>query len=383
VLRAIVVGAGPAGLATAIALRREGIEPVVYERAGDEGHVGVGLTLWPNAFKALAAIGAADAVRAVAQPAEGIVIRSARGRLLDETPRAALEARFAESGVALTRAALIDALSGLLDGEIVTRHARCVGVRQERDHVGAVLADGREAAGDVLVGADGFRSVVRHSLSLGGRLRYAGYPVWRAVTAFDLGRAPGTLSFGPGAQFGTFPLPGGRTYWFATFAAPAGSRVGRSAHKPELRERFGAWHDPIPALLEAAEECEILVTDIFDARPLRRWSRGRATLVGDAAHPSTPTMGQGTSQAFEDAVVLARSLGRCDDVARALAAYEAERRRRANGMVLQARRMGRIGLWKSAPACWFREQLFVRMPRRSRLRQLERLFAFEAAPEAG
>jgi 2-polyprenyl-6-methoxyphenol hydroxylase-like FAD-dependent oxidoreductase len=376
--RAIIVGAGPAGLATAIALRRIGFDPIVYERADDLESSGTGLTLWPNALKALDFFGAAEAVRAVGMPAEGIVMCSAAGEVLDCTARGVMETRFGGTGLALHRAELVNALLDVLGRDTVRLGARCVGFRADGHDVRALFADGTEVWGDLLVGADGIRSVVRAQLLGGGDdLRYAGYAVWRAVTTFDVGRAPGQLSLGRGAQFGLFPMTRGRAYWFGSLSSPQRSRGNSGGHRRLLLDQFAGWHDPIPAILAATAEEEIRVTDIYDRRPLPCWGSDRMTLVGDAAHPSTPNLGQGTCQAFEDAAVLADCLHSGDDVVTALRTYEARRRPRANAMSAQARQMSRLGQWTNPTACWLRNQMLKKMPQRNRLRQLEQMFSFE------
>ncbi len=182
-------------------------------------------------------------------------------------------------------------------------------------------ADGNEVEGDVLVGADGLHSVVRARLHGYKPPRYAGYTAWRAViTAPDVPLCPGE-SWGRGARFGHARVPGGRVYVYATRNAPEGVH-GPGGELAELRRIFGAWHDPIPALLTAMEGADILRNDILDRPALRRWGTGRITLLGDAAHPMTPNLGQGACQALEDAVVLARQMGSCGAVEPALRRYE-------------------------------------------------------------
>ncbi|MGW9197722.1 FAD-dependent monooxygenase [Micromonospora chersina] len=374
--RALVVGGGPAGLATALALRDAGWDALVLERSADVGPSGVALTLWPNALSALAAVGADKPVRAAGCPADGNQIRAADGRILDDVPGPLMAERFGGRGLALLRADLVEALRAQLSPGMLRTGARCVGWTEAGGRVRATLADGGTEEGDLLVGADGLRSTIRRQLLGGGAdpLRYAGYPVWRGIARYDLGAAPGLLTMGRAAQFGLFPLPGGRAYWFATMPLRRG--WGEQLPRRVWSARFDGWHAPIPQVLAATPDEDILVTDIYDRAPVPRWSAGRVVLVGDAAHPSTPNLGQGTCQALEDAVVLGRRL-RDDDVAGALRRYEAARRRRADGLTRQARMLGRVGQWSNPVACWIREQMIRRAPAGPRLRQMAEMFAFE------
>lgn len=374
--RAIVIGAGPAGLAAALAARAAGYTPLVVEQAAELRPVGTALTLWPNALAALAELNLREEVLVVGCPAEGNQIRTATGRLLDDVSGQGMRERFGGTGVTLLRSELVEVLLDRLGRDAVRPGVRCVGYTCGADTVVARFADGSEESGALLIGADGLRSVVRsHLVSGPDPLRYAGYPVWRGIAAYDLGDAPGSLSMGRGAQFGMFPMRGGRTYWFASLRLPRDQAKAIPA-LPLLRERFANWHAPISEVLSATPPERIIVTDIYDRRPLRQWSRGRVTLVGDAAHPSEPTLGQGTCQALEDAAVLARCLRGTSTIPDALGAYEAIRLRRANGLTRQAAMLGWLGLWRNPLSCWLREQMMTRMPLRLRQRQLAQMFAF-------
>jgi 2-polyprenyl-6-methoxyphenol hydroxylase-like FAD-dependent oxidoreductase len=130
-------------------------------------------------------------------------------------------------------------------------------------------------------------------------------------------------------------------YWFATANTPAGGKDGDVT--AELLARFGHWHAPIGDLLRHTRPERILRTDIADRAPVRRWTSARVALLGDAAHPMTPNLGQGACQAIEDAVVLARLLAAGGAMADVLGAYAARRVPRANGIVTQAHRMGAVG----------------------------------------
>jgi 2-polyprenyl-6-methoxyphenol hydroxylase-like FAD-dependent oxidoreductase len=370
---AIVVGAGPGGLTAAIALRQAGIEATVFERRAALGDGGSGLTLWPNAMDALDWLGLAGAVRAVSAPAHGIAIRSARGRVLDATGPEIMQRYFSGAGAALRRADLQDVLADALGREHVRVGARFEALEPRRDGLVARFADGTERRAALLVGADGMRSPVRQALVGDLRLRYSGYTVWRGVTPFALAEAGGTLSMGRGAQFGLFPMRAGRVYWFASLTvAEQGSDIGRDG----LLDAFEGWHEPVGQVIAATDPETIVVTPIHDADPFPLRARGAVALVGDAAHPSTPGLGQGACQAIEDAVVLGRCLQSGNPVADALREYQRLRVHRTNAMTRQARRMGALGQWHSATACWLRDRLIEYLPKPIRIRQLRWMFTF-------
>jgi 2-polyprenyl-6-methoxyphenol hydroxylase-like FAD-dependent oxidoreductase len=367
----IVVGAGPAGLATAVALRKAGIEATVYERGPALSGEGGGLTLWPNGLAALAAFDAADDVRARAAESPGTVMRSHTGRVLSATSGPQLDG-IGGRGLALHRAELLAALAGRLDAGAVRFGMRCAEVRTDPAGATTVFDDGTQRHADLVVAADGIHSAIRTSCLAGPPLRYAGFVVWRATVPFPLPPAPGLLTFGGPYQFGIWCLPGERVYWFASAPLAAGERPG-----PRPPGIFLDWHAPIPALMRATATADIVVSPGCDAAPLPSWHAGRVVLAGDAAHPSLPTMGQGASQAFEDAAVLARELGAGGDVEAALHSYRRHRRRRARAAWSQARMLARVGAWQHAPACRLRDTMIAAAPATLQLRQLKRLFTFE------
>ncbi len=370
--KVMVAGAGIGGLSAAIALRRAGFEVVVFERAPELGEVGAGLLLAANAQKALGRLGLAGAVASLGTPSSAFEVRSWRGRVLAGNPAGELDKKLGTSTVAVHRADL-QALLIREAGEGTLRlGAEVEGFGQDAGGVMVSLAGGVEERADLLVGADGLRSRVRASLFGPTSPRYAGYTAWRAVVEPGeqlLPRGTGFESWGRGARFGCAHVGGGGVYWFATRNAPEGEGDGQpggpTGTKAALLRRFGGWHRPIGDLIGAAHEDAILRTDIYDREPLaERWGQGGVTLLGDAAHPMTPDLGQGAAQAMEDAVVLARSLREAGDTAEALRRYERLRSARAAMVVLRSRRVGRIGQLENPLLCLLRDRALAMPPRK-------------------
>jgi FAD-dependent urate hydroxylase len=192
--------------------------------------------------------------------------------------------------------------------------------------VTAFLAGSREARGSLLVGADGIHSVVRQQLFGAEPLRYAGFTAWRAVTPVPAGvKLLAGECWGCGQEFGIVPLSHNRIYWFATRNVPEREEDMPSGRKQELLKLFQGWYPAIPALIQAAPQDAILRNDIYDRPPITAWSKGRVTLLGDAAHPMTPNLGQGACQALEDAVVLASNLRASGSIQQVLQTYQTTR----------------------------------------------------------
>lgn len=375
--RALIVGAGPGGLTAAAALRRAGFDVTVCERAAGATRAGSGLTLWPNASRALDRLGLLPRLAAITRPLTGIAMRNWRDRVLLETELADLDGGERFCSVGLLRAELIHLLSARVADAIVTG-AHVVDLQQHADFVTMYLADGRQLSAEILIAADGLHSTIRNRYVAPDPLRYAGYTVWRGIAHIALAHQIGTTWMGPGKQFGLFPLAGARAYWFACLKAWEGAYHDADDPRAALVAGFADGPQPIARVLRATENAAILRTDIFDRAPLQRWSFGRVALLGDAAHPSEPTLGQGACQAIEDGVVLGACLADTDDAGGGLRRYQAQRLRRANDFARQARRIGNVGLWEGAIACRLRDLMISGIPASMHRRQFARMFSFPA-----
>jgi FAD-dependent urate hydroxylase len=370
-MRAIVVGGGIGGLSAAIALRQVGVEVVVFEKAGELREIGAGVSLWANAMKALRKLGLYDTVLAVGKPLRPKgELRSPNGRVFYEMPAPAMEKRFGGATVVVHRADLQKALCAALGEDAIHPGAEVTGFEQDKGSVVARFAGGREERCELLVGADGLHSAIRGQLLGDGPPLYAGYVAWRGVAELGDEPFPGGGAFetwGRGERFGLVELGRRRVYWYATKNAPEVEENPGPGRKAGLLARFGGWHEPIPSGLEATEESDIHYDGVYYREPAERWGEGRVTLLGDAAHPMTPDLGQGACQAIEDAVVLARSLGERGDVAAACRLYEDRRKERTASVVRQSRRLGRIGQLESPLLCRLRDTALRAIPKRVQL----------------
>lgn len=334
----LVVGAGIAGLATAVALQRVGVAVTIVEEKSDTS-TGAGISIWPNALAALDVIALGDAVRASGGRVTAGAVRWRDGTWL-RRPSADRMVRALGEPLVVTRRADLTAIlagalaPGTLHSGVAARH-----ILTTAGGVRVTMSDGSVHEADAVIGADGVGSTVARHLNGPLRHRYAGYTAWRGVAALRLDPELAGETFGAGTEVGHVPLGADHTYWFATQRTAEGGSApdGELAY---LRRRYRDWAEPIPALVAATGD--VLRNDLYDRDQVRVWSRGPVTLVGDAAHPMRPHLGQGGCQGLEDAAVLAWFVADAGDLPSAFDRFARFRRARVRALVRESKLIGRV-----------------------------------------
>ena len=376
-----IVGAGIGGLTCAVALRRLGFEAHVFEQAAELGEVGAGIGLWRGAVRCLEAIGVGDAFwQARVCPFEYAEIGTPDGRVLTrfDVTRMTRDAPC----FAVRRALLHAALAAELDGTPVTRGARCVELDQDADGVRLRFANGDEAHARIVIGADGLRSAVRAAVVGPREPRYSGETCYRGLAPLAV-RELGALREvqGAGQRCAVHPLDATHVYWWATRRTPEGVEESPAERKTVLQRSFGHWKFGYPEALSATPADAILKNDLYDRPALRSWTAGRVTLLGDAAHPTTPNLGLGGCMAIEDGLVLARAIAEnAGDHTRAFAQYERERMGRTTRAVRMSSTFGRLGSVTSPAAVRLRELATSAMPTRYLARSFRQQVAYDPGP---
>ncbi len=367
-----IVGGGIGGLTAAVALQQRGIEAHVYEGAEALAAVGAGIWMPPNAMQVFERLGLADAIAGLGKPILRPEIHDAATGVLqvvDLTGR-----RW--TTVAIHRARLQEVLaSAVAPGTLHLGHP-CRALRRGPEQAALVFADGSERRAEVVVGADGLRSVIRGTLFPRVPLRYSGQTSYRAVVPL---RLPAELAgsgreiWGPGRRFGFSAIDDAEVYWYATLNAPAGEQDDPATVQARLQAAFAGFPALVRELLAVAGSA-ILRTDLHDFRPIRRWHDGHVVLLGDAAHATTPNLGQGAAQAVEDAWVLADQLASHRDPARAFAGYQRIRMPKARKIATLSWRLGRLAHLSNTTARRLRNTVLRAVPAALARRQMEALF---------
>lgn len=347
VLRAVVVGGGIGGTAAALALARAGIEVRVYEQARQLTEVGAGVSLAPNGLRMLDRLGLTEGIARL-----GARYMSTQLRLSDGRPARYEPDQWSAPGrnVGIHRADLLGLLAEQLPPGTVRTGHRCTDFGQDGDTATVGFDNGATATADVVIGADGIHSVLQGFVVEPAEPVFSGVVAHRGLVPRVDAYPADTLCMwvGEGRHFLVFPVRAGELLNYVGFVPSATSvRESWSAggDPAALAARFAGWDPVIGEIIAAISQPggSGFQWGMYDRAPLPRWSSGRLTLLGDAAHPMLPHLGQGVNQALEDAVALAMLLGGCAGpagVPGALAAYEKLRRDRTALVQLGSRRNG-------------------------------------------
>lgn len=376
-----VLGGGIAGLTAAIALKQKGIHATVFEAAPEIKPLGAGLSLAANAVKGYQRLDIAEKIiaRGLLLPLFNILDRE--GRVITSADAKKIGQKYGLHNFAIHRAELHEALLAELESDQVQTGKRATGFKQLND--GAIevhFADSSTHRTDYLIGAEGIHASVRRQLLPGSEPRYAGYTCWRAVieTPSDLkGLSVASETWGAGGRFGIVPLAGDKIYWFACVNARQNDPTMRDAKVVDLQRIFQKFHSAVRVILENTPDAALIWNDIIDLKPVNRFAFGNIVLIGDAAHATTPNLGQGACQAIEDAVILADELDKHADPAAAFAAFERRRLERTRFIVNTSWRLGKIAQVSHPWLVALRNALFRLVPESVNERQLRALLTVD------
>lgn len=320
-----IIGGGVAGLSAAIGLSALGKEVRVFEQAPLLKGAGAGFGLAANAMQAFAYLGLREEVEQIGFYTDSYTILDQRGRTLIAPDTQKISSRYQQLNFSVHRADLHQLLLGRV-ADIVVLGKRLKQFEETGTAIELAFEDGERARCRYLIVADGVHSAARQQLLPNASPRYAGYTCWRAtISNQSIGLLKGSETWGRNGRFGMTPLVGDRIYWYACINATPANPVYRGYTVSDLVSRFGDYHAPIPELLAATGDEDLLWNDIIDIKPLGHFAYGRILLIGDAAHATTPNMGQGACQALEDVVVLCDEVSRRTNVEEAFLRFEKRR----------------------------------------------------------
>ncbi|NHU86049.1 FAD-dependent urate hydroxylase HpxO [Kocuria sp. JC486] len=363
-MKVIVIGAGMGGLSAAIALRNDGHDVEVFEKVRSMRPVGAAISVWPNGAKALNFLGLRDQAAALGGNLRRMGYRD--GVTGEEMCHFSMDPLIEKAGqkpYPMARAALQDMLRHEFGVDRVHLGKSCTGVEETGGVVRAFFEDGSTATADLLIAADGTHSRLR-SYVLGHertRRTYRDYVNFNGLVEIDpvIGAPDSWTTYvGEGKRVSVMPVADNRFYFFFDVPLPEGTPDRQTERVAELREHFGHWCQPVQRLIAALDPARTNRVEIADIEPFDQWVRGRVALLGDAAHSTTPDIGQGGCQAMEDAVVLSLALKTSTiSVEDSLRRYQQRRAHRAGELVLRARKRSLVthGANPEQTAAWYDE----------------------------
>lgn len=344
-MKIAIIGAGMGGLTVGIALKKQGHDVTIYEKVTKILPVGAAISLWSNGVKCLNYLGLGEATKRLGGQMDSMAyIDGLDNSTMTQFSLEPLYAHVGQRAYPVARADLQHMLLEAFGREKVHLGMELEQLEQSSDtSITAIFRDGSRVNADLIIGADGTHSTCREFV-LGKKTsrRYAGYVNWNGLVKIDEAIAPATqwtTYVGQGKRASVMPIADNRFYFFLDVPLPLGLANERAHYKARLHEHFADWCEPVQRLIASIDETKTNRIEIHDIDPFSTWIKGRCVLLGDAAHSTTPDIGQGGCQAMEDAIYLARSLQiNRSGLEDALTRYQDVRSARANELVLRARK---------------------------------------------
>ncbi|HAV3850133.1 TPA: FAD-dependent urate hydroxylase HpxO [Acinetobacter baumannii] len=343
-MNVVIIGAGMGGLTTGIALKKFGHQVRIFEQTEKILPVGAAISLWSNGVKCLNYLGLTDKIAKLGGQMDDLAyVDGLTGDVMTQFSLRPLIEEVGQRPYPVARADLQNMLMDEFGRDQIYLGKKMVGLEDKADFVEVHFADGSSTQADLLIGADGTHSMTRaYVLGQQVQRRYAGYVNWNGLVEISEDLAPAqqwTTYVGEGKRASLMPVADGRFYFFLDVPLPAGLENNRDEYKKLLKQYFADWFQPVQQLIERLDPQKTNRVEIHDIEPFTQFYKGRVVILGDAAHSTTPDIGQGGCQAMEDAIYLARSLQiNTLGLEDALRRYQNKRNERANELVLRARK---------------------------------------------
>ncbi|MEO4176684.1 FAD-dependent urate hydroxylase HpxO [Acinetobacter pittii] len=343
-MNVVIIGAGMGGLTTGIALKKFGHQVRIFEQTEKILPVGAAISLWSNGVKCLNYLGLTDKIAKLGGQMDDLAyVDGLTGDVMTQFSLLPLIEEVGQRPYPVARADLQNMLMDEFGRDQIYLGKKMVSLEDKADYVEVHFADGSLTQADLLIGADGTHSLTRtYVLGQQVQRRYAGYVNWNGLVEISEDLAPAqqwTTYVGEGKRASLMPVADGKFYFFLDVPLPAGLDNNRDDYKKLLKQYFVDWCQPVQQLIERLDPQKTNRVEIHDIEPFTQFYKGRVVILGDAAHSTTPDIGQGGCQAMEDAIYLARSLQiNTLGLEDALHRYQNKRNERANELVLRARK---------------------------------------------
>lgn len=346
-MKCAIIGAGIGGLTTAIALKQKGFDVKVYEAAPEIRPLGAGIVMATNAMLVFQRLGIADKIKNTGYLIKEGFICDHRWKPIQQMDVDYASKKYGVGSYAFYRADLHKVLIDELSKGTVELDHKLNSLTCAENKVHLKFENHQEKEVDFVIGADGIKSTVRESLFGKSTYRYSGQTCWRSIVEMSVPTKFKNATYElwgskAGLRFGIVAVGENKIYFFATEKSGEGGKDKTETLKADLLTKFAEFGIEVSSILQQADPAKIIRTDIYDLAPIKHWFQDRMVLLGDAAHATTPNLGQGGCQAVEDAFVLVKSLVEKSDIFEAFEGYQRTRFAKANYVVKTSWQLGQI-----------------------------------------
>ena len=376
-MKIIIIGGGIGGLTTAIALQQRGIHAQIYEAAPEIREAGAGLWVAANAINVLERLGIATEIKAVGNQLLYAGLADHKGNSLSEVDFTKIINNYGNGTVAIHRGKLQSILLKNVASQSIFTGKKVENIAHTEGGIQVQFSDGSSEKCDVLIGADGLNSVVRKHLFGVVPLRYSGQTCWRGISKSSLKDTRTTTELWGkkgGLRASYVQVGENEVYWYVTLKEKEGIKISPTLLKSYLLDLVSEFQSDIQNIIQNTETSAILHNDLFDFKPIPQWHKGNIVLVGDAAHATTPNLGQGACQAIEDAYVLAKCLSEKNDPQEAFKAYQNIRFKKAKFVVETSYQLGLLNNIGGAIGYRLRNLVLKSVPKSMSDKQFDYLF---------
>jgi 2-polyprenyl-6-methoxyphenol hydroxylase-like FAD-dependent oxidoreductase len=369
-MKIAIIGGGIGGLTTALALKQNGQDVMIYESAPEIKPVGAGIIMANNAMQVFDKLGIRQKIERAGCKISTINIADSKLNRISSSDLTIFENKYGVYNVAIHRADLQKILADEIGFQNIQFSKRLNKIEQGND-VKLIFEDNTNINVDIVIGADGIKSVVREQLLGAKNFRDSKQRCWRGVSELDWTSKynhEAIEAWGKGKRFGFVKITDNKIYWYAVIND---SMMNGNSNIEEL---FKDFHPEIVKIISETPKENIIFNDIIDLKPIKQWQKGKICLIGDAAHATTPNMGQGACQAIEDAYVLGKLFGQGKSAKEVFQQYEKLRMKKAHFIVNTSWTIGKVAHFQNSIAVWLRNVLMKRIPKATNEKQLEKIF---------
>lgn len=369
-MKIAIIGGGIGGLTTALALLKNNPDVTIYESASEIKPVGAGIIMANNAMQVFDKLGIRHKIERAGHKISNIKITDPQFKTLSDVQLSTFERKYGVHNIAIHRGDLQMILAEEIGFENIKLSKRLSKIEQGNGYQ-LTFEDGTFVNADVVIGADGIKSVVRHQVLNIGKLRSYKQKCWRGVSEFDWTEKYNHQAYeawGKGQRFGFVKISNQKMYWYAVV------NENLVKNPNNLTELFAEFNPDVPRMISETPKEKIFVNDIIDLEPISQWQKDRVCLIGDAAHATTPNMGQGACQAIEDAYILGKLFGDGKSVDEVFRQYEKLRMKKAHYIVNMSSTIGKVSHYENSLAVWLRNALLKATPDSINEKQMEKVF---------